>query len=52
AMAELEALCRDRFERFGAAGQASRIKPIPLDDMAERYAKGTLAPRIPASKAA
>lgn len=42
AMAELEALCRDRFERFGAAGQASRIKPIPLDDMAERYAKGTL----------
>lgn len=42
AMDELEALCRDRFERFGTAGQASRIRPVPLDDMAARYAEGTL----------
>ena len=35
-------LCRSRFEAFGTAGWASKIKPIPLDAMAERYAKGTL----------
>ncbi len=31
-----------RLEAFGAAGQASKIKPIPLDKMAERYKKGEL----------
>ncbi len=30
-------LCRSRFEAFGAAGQASRIKPLPLEVMAARY---------------
>ncbi|GGE98878.1 fructose-1,6-bisphosphate aldolase [Aliidongia dinghuensis] len=30
-------LCRARFEAFGSAGQASRIKPVPLDQMAEQY---------------
>ena len=30
-------LCRSRFEAFGAAGQASRIKPLPLEAMAARY---------------
>ena len=42
AMAELEALCRDRFERFGTAGKAAAITPLPLDTMAARYAEGTL----------
>ncbi|MBE0453522.1 MAG: fructose-bisphosphate aldolase class II [Roseovarius sp.] len=42
AMEEMQALCLDRFERFGTAGQASRIKVIPLDDMARRYADGAL----------
>jgi fructose-bisphosphate aldolase class II len=36
-------LCIARFEAFGAAGQASRIKPITLDAMSVRYAKGELA---------
>lgn len=45
AMKELEALCKDRFERFGAAGQAGKIKPISLDDMAARYAAGSLDPK-------
>ena len=31
-----------RLEAFGAAGQASRIKVLPLDKMAERYSKGEL----------
>jgi fructose-bisphosphate aldolase class II len=44
AMDALTALCRDRFEAFGTAGQASRIKTIPLAEMARRYANGSLAP--------
>jgi fructose-bisphosphate aldolase class II len=35
-------LCRARFEQFGCAGQASKIKPVPLDRMTEMYAKGQL----------
>ena len=33
---------RARLEAFGAAGQASKIKAIALDKMAERYKKGEL----------
>jgi fructose-bisphosphate aldolase class II len=32
-------LCQARFEAFGSAGQADKIKPIPLEVMAARYAK-------------
>ncbi|MDJ1017571.1 MAG: fructose-bisphosphate aldolase class II [Paracoccaceae bacterium] len=46
AMEELEALCRDRFERFGTAGQAGTLKPISMDEMARRYASGALDPPI------
>jgi len=52
AMVELEKLCLDRFQRFGTAGQASKIKPVTMDDMAIRYAKGALAPRTAARAAA
>ncbi len=31
-------VCRLRFEAFGCAGMASKIKPIPLEAMAARYA--------------
>ncbi len=31
-------LCKERFEAFGCAGQAPRIKPLPLEKMAARYA--------------
>ncbi|MDO9599987.1 MAG: class II fructose-bisphosphate aldolase [Azoarcus sp.] len=31
-------ICRERFEAFGCAGQASRIKPLSLDAIARRYA--------------
>jgi fructose-bisphosphate aldolase class II len=30
-------ICKDRFEAFGCAGQAARLKPVPLERMAERY---------------
>jgi fructose-bisphosphate aldolase class II len=35
-------ICLARFEAFGCAGQASKIKPLTLENMAERYAKGEL----------
>ena len=35
-------VCLARFEAFGCAGQASRIKSISLDKMAQRYASGEL----------
>jgi fructose-bisphosphate aldolase class II len=49
AMRELEALCRERFEAFGAAGHASRIEVIAMEDMARRYAA---APETTAAQAA
>jgi fructose-bisphosphate aldolase class II len=30
-------ICKLRFEAFGCAGQAPRIKPIPLEEMVKRY---------------
>ena len=42
AMDAMEALVADRFERFGCAGNAPRIKPIALSDMAQMYASGKL----------
>ncbi len=44
AMDALAKLCRERFEAFGTAGQASRITPLPLAEMARRYASGSLKP--------
>jgi fructose-bisphosphate aldolase class II len=46
AMDALRDLCRERFEQFGTAGNASRIKVIPLAEMARRYRSGSLDPRI------
>ena len=46
AMDALHELCRERFEQFGTAGNASRLKPIPLPDMARRYRSGALDPKI------
>ena len=52
AMEALRDLCRDRFERFGTAGNASKIKVIAMDEMAKRYAAGKLDPQIATAKAA
>jgi fructose-bisphosphate aldolase class II len=35
-------ICKQRYEQFGCAGQASKIKPLPLDKMAQRYGGGEL----------
>ena len=42
----MQALCKDRFEQFGAAGNASKIAPLPLAAMAKRYLSGALDPQI------
>ncbi|MDW5378515.1 class II fructose-bisphosphate aldolase [Halomonas sp. HP20-15] len=39
-------LCTARFEAFGTAGNASRIKPLGLEAMAQRYETGELAPQV------
>lgn len=41
----MQGICRERFEAFGCAGHANKIKPITLNDMALRYAEGTLDQR-------
>jgi fructose-bisphosphate aldolase class II len=38
AMLAAKALCHERQQAFGCAGQAERIKPVPLEKMAARYA--------------
>ncbi|MGJ3264586.1 MAG: class II fructose-bisphosphate aldolase [Salinarimonas sp.] len=38
AMAMMSDVCRQRFEAFGTAGWADRIRPLPLEAMAKRYA--------------
>ena len=41
-MNAMQDLCADRFERFGTAGHATKIKAVPLDKMASSYANGEL----------
>jgi fructose-bisphosphate aldolase, class II len=36
-------ICRQRYEQFGCAGMAAKIKPIPLDKVAAKYKSGELA---------
>ena len=45
AMDAMRDVCRARFEAFGTAGNASKIKVIPMSDMARRYASGALDPQ-------
>ena len=39
-------ICKARFEAFGCAGMASKIKPINLDDMVKRYTSGELNVKV------
>ncbi len=42
----MKQICKDRYEAFGCAGMASKIKPISLEDMYKRYASGELDPKV------
>jgi fructose-bisphosphate aldolase, class II len=39
---EMQKVCAARYQEFWAAGQASKIKQISLEDYAKKYAKGEL----------
>ncbi len=39
-------ICKERYEAFGAAGNASKIKAINLEDMTAQYASGDLDPTV------
>ena len=39
-------ICKARYEVFGSVGMASKIKPISLEKMVDRYASGELDPKI------
>lgn len=41
-----KAICIQRYQEFGTAGNASKIKPIALSQMAQRYASGELNPVV------
>ena len=46
AMEAMKKVCKDRYEAFGCAGHASKIKPIPLSEMVKRYESGELDPVV------
>ncbi|MBB3063335.1 class II fructose-bisphosphate aldolase [Microbulbifer rhizosphaerae] len=39
-------ICMARYEAFGTAGNASKIRPVGLEDMSKRYETGELEPQI------
>jgi fructose-bisphosphate aldolase class II len=44
--AAMQAICQARYEAFGSAGYASRIKPMSLGQMVDRYSSGELLPQL------
>jgi fructose-bisphosphate aldolase class II len=42
----MKEICKARYEAFGTAGNASKIKVLSLEDMTDRYAKGELDPKV------
>jgi len=39
-------ICKARYEAFGTAGNADKIKPLSLEIMFERYETGELDPKV------
>ncbi len=39
-------ICKSRYEAFGSAGQAAKIKPLSLETMFEKYAAGELDAKV------
>jgi fructose-bisphosphate aldolase class II len=40
------AICKQRYIQFGCEGQASRIKPLPLETIAHKYRTGELSQHV------
>jgi fructose-bisphosphate aldolase, class II len=39
-------ICKQRYQQFNCEGQAGKIKPLPLADVAKRYSSGALAQTV------
>jgi fructose-bisphosphate aldolase class II len=39
-------VCKERYLQFGCEGQAGKIKPLSLADVAQRYVSGALAQTV------
>jgi fructose-bisphosphate aldolase class II len=44
--AAMKEICKARYEAFGCAGMASKIKPVSLEAMVARYKSGELDPKV------
>jgi fructose-bisphosphate aldolase class II len=42
----MKQICKDRYEAFGTAGNASKIKVLSLEAMTDRYLSGELDPKV------
>jgi len=42
----MKGICKDRYEAFGTAGNASKIRVLSLEAMTARYANGELDPKV------
>ena len=42
----MKGICKARYEAFGCAGHASKIKPLSLEAMVDRYASGELDQKV------
>ncbi len=42
----MRGICIDRYEAFGTAGQASKIRVASLEQMTDRYTKGELKQNV------
>ena len=42
----MKEICKARYEAFGTAGNASKIKPVSLEAMVSEYESGKLDPRV------
>ena len=42
----MKQICKDRYEAFGTAGKASKIRPLSLEAMFQRYEKGELTAKV------
>jgi fructose-bisphosphate aldolase class II len=51
AMDAMRKVCQQRLEQFGTAGNASKIKVLPMSAMAKRYAAGELDPVVEMARA-
>ncbi len=42
----MSGICKARYEAFGSAGMASKINPISLETMFQKYEAGELEPKV------